>query len=263
MKFSVLVSLTLLVTACASFPSSPERNGSENPSRESAPQSVAEVLRNQRPGETAEQRVAQLSCAELPSATYAFQAHGGGPENPAVGDAVQAKLVSCEKYAELFAARPWPFEPKVCIDAARTPRGEKALRALLARKDRDELAAVSKWIEGLLRDDRGPDFSPELADAYDVFPTNAVFLYLVGKRHPKAPTIAATLLSSPDWKTRLVACRAVADLNSAELKRRAESVASNDEYREWGESPSGSRIVRSYPVREMCKMSLQMTKQRP
>jgi hypothetical protein len=214
---------------------------------------------------TAKERIEAAPCAELPEAAYAFQAQGGGAEDREVDEAVEGKLKSCGKWADLFTGRPWRFDNQVNVSGAQTPEGEKALRALLLAKKREELIAISKWLDDLVHpsNDAGPDFSSELAATVDTLPpSTAVLLYLARKKHPMAAALVKERLSSTEPSTRIAACRAVVDIETPELVAEAENLAQSDPEVVWKDTPSGEHIVRTYPVREMCTLSVQIVQGR-
>ncbi len=249
--FPILI--TLFQLNCGLFPI-----GSQARSTEASP----ETCTRGEPGcPTAKERIEAAACSELPEAAYAFQAQGGGAEDREVEDAVERKLKSCGKWADLFAGRPWRFDNQVNVSGAQTPEGEKALRALLLSKKREELLAVAKWIDDLVHpaNDAGPDFSPELAAGSEVLPpSTAVLLYLARKKHPMAVTLVKERLSSTEASTRVGACRAVVDLETPELVAEARTLAQNAPEAVWQDTPSGEHIVRSYPGREMCTLTIQI-----
>ena len=244
---------TLFQLNCGLFPI-----GSKARSTEASP----ETCTRGEPGcPTAKERIEAAACSELPELAYAFQAPGGGAENSEVEDAVERKLESCGKWADIFAGRPWRFENDVNVKGAQTPEGERALRALLLAKKHEELVAVSKWLDKLVdpANDAGPDFSAELATALDSMSlSHAVLLYLARKKHPMAAALVEQQLGSPDANTRMLACHAVIDLETPELVAEAENLAQNDPDVVWKETPSGQDIVRTYPVREMCTLAVQI-----
>jgi hypothetical protein len=218
------------------------------------------------PGEpncpTAKERLDGKPCADFPDAGYAFQAPGGGPRDSEVDEAVANRLKSCGLYADLFTGKPWRFSNQGNVAAAQTPAGEKALRALLVAKKREEFVAISAWLEDLLRasgDSGGPDYSQELAQALDALPPqNEVMLYLARKHHPAAEALIKDRLDSQASATRIAACRAIVDVPTPELLAEAKSLAENDSEQVWRDLPDGEHMVKVYPVREMCSLTVQI-----